>query len=136
MAIHKLGRLLDGFSIAGIFDGFHWTRNMVGAVVQIDAIWGHGGYSLQYRRERYSALSHRRLAQSHAGDASYVGCSTQLVQCRKTQGRPSMKEAAHWGSPNTYRLNYLSSVVSSSWAAGLCPSPLARWIAQELRPKS
>jgi len=38
MAIHKLGRLLDGFSIAGIFDGFHWARNMVGAVVQIDAI--------------------------------------------------------------------------------------------------
>ena len=38
IAIHKLRRLLDGFLIAGIFDGFHWARNMVGAVEQIDAI--------------------------------------------------------------------------------------------------
>jgi hypothetical protein len=37
MAIHKLRRLLDGFLIAGIFDGFHWAQ-MVGAVEQIDAI--------------------------------------------------------------------------------------------------
>ena len=38
MAVHKLGRLLDGFLIARILDGFHRARNMVGAVEQIDAI--------------------------------------------------------------------------------------------------
>ena len=38
---------------------------------------------LQYRRELSSALSHRRLAQSPAGDTSYVGSPTQLIQWSK-----------------------------------------------------
>jgi hypothetical protein len=39
-----------------------------------------------YRRERFSALSHRRLAQVQPVIPSHVGCSTQLVQCRKAHG--------------------------------------------------
>ena len=36
------------------------------------------------------ALSHRCLAQSHAGDASYVGCRAQLIQCRKKHKAPEL----------------------------------------------
>jgi hypothetical protein len=41
------------------------------------------------------------LAQSRAGDASYVGCSTQRIQVERRWEGDQLKEAANSGGPNT-----------------------------------
>jgi hypothetical protein len=61
-AIGKLLAHLSGFLIIGALDDFGWARGVIGSVDKIDAIRGHDRYSLQFRRERYGALSHRRLS--------------------------------------------------------------------------
>jgi hypothetical protein len=43
LAANKLPRCLDGFFIMGAFDDFWWSRNLVGLVDKIDAIFGRGG---------------------------------------------------------------------------------------------
>jgi hypothetical protein len=66
MAIHKLLCLLDGFEIAGAFDDFRWAQDVVSLV---DKKTRYGDtMATPYRREHYSALSHRCLAQSCASD--------------------------------------------------------------------
>jgi hypothetical protein len=80
MAIHKLLCLLDGIEIAGTADDFRWARNVVVSIDRCDmrARWllATGG--------SVSVLSVTdALAQSRAGDASYVGCSTQRIQVER-----------------------------------------------------
>jgi hypothetical protein len=69
MAIDQLLCLLESFSVIGALDDFGWARDMALSVNKIDAIRGHKTHSLHDRRERYRALSHRRLARSRVGDA-------------------------------------------------------------------